>query len=105
VGYASITGSPARHAFLYSGGTMFDLNALVTVGLGSVSLYEATGINNNGQIVANGSGLTGCQTYRLDPIARPDTDVPTLSRTALAATALLLLAGGWLGLRGVSKGS
>lgn len=41
-------------AFLYSGGTMFDLNNLVnTTTLGDY-LYIANGINDSGQIIANG---------------------------------------------------
>ena len=53
VGFA-VTASGAHQAFLYSGGTMTDLSSLVTPPL-SVSLTEAEGINDSGQIVAVGS--------------------------------------------------
>ena len=97
VGRAMTTGS-GEHAFLYSDGTMFDLNTLVTEGLGGATLHEASGINDSGQIVANGCNPSTCQAYRLDPIAGPAaiTPVPMLSRTALGAMALLLLASGLL---------
>ena len=51
---------------MYSGGMMYDLNALV-VGLGGATLLEATAINDKGQIVANSC----CQAYRLDPVIGP----------------------------------
>jgi probable HAF family extracellular repeat protein len=35
-------------AFLYSGGTMYDLNLLVVSGLAGATLVDAQGINNNG---------------------------------------------------------
>jgi probable HAF family extracellular repeat protein len=53
VGWAN-TATGAQDAFLLSGSTMTDLNSLVTLSQG-VSLIEATGINDLGQIVANGS--------------------------------------------------
>ena len=49
-----ISNSPGtQRAFLYSNGTMTDLNTLLPPGSGWV-LYEATGINNAGQICGNG---------------------------------------------------
>jgi len=42
------------HAFLWSGGSMKDLNDLIPAGSGWV-LTEATGINDSGQIVGNGT--------------------------------------------------
>jgi probable HAF family extracellular repeat protein len=56
-----------QHAFLYSDGTMYDLNLLVA-GLAGTLLTNATAINDTGQIVANGcSQSLICQTFRLDP--------------------------------------
>jgi probable HAF family extracellular repeat protein len=107
VGYAG-TASGSLHAFLYFEDRMYDLNSLVVSGLGAAVLTEARAINANGQIIANACpNNASCTAYLLDPVAEPAaaTDVPTLSRWVLAATALLLLAGGWLGLRGASKGS
>jgi probable HAF family extracellular repeat protein len=52
VGFAS--GPSASHAFLYSGGIVTDLNSLVTMPAG-VSLTQAEGINDTGQIAAVGS--------------------------------------------------
>jgi probable HAF family extracellular repeat protein len=69
-GRSLIVGNRADHAFLYSGGTMYDLNSLVVAGLGNTILDNATGINDSGQIIANtcGGPFPGCQAYRLDPI-------------------------------------
>ena len=53
VGWANTAGG-AQHAFLFSSGTMVDLNTLVSLASGGY-LLEATGINDIGQIVANGS--------------------------------------------------
>ncbi len=68
VGGAATTGNAAWHAFLYSGGMMLDLNTLVIGDLGGAYLQEARGINENGQIVANGSDGVS---YRLEPVADP----------------------------------
>jgi probable HAF family extracellular repeat protein len=96
VGYATDVSYNPR-AFLYSEGIMYDLNTLVVSGLAGDTLYEARGINNSGQIVATGCVRPpfSCQAYRLDPIAAPPA-VPTLSTWALGATAMLLLACGFL---------
>ena len=48
------TASGLHHAFLYNGGTMTDLNNLVTLPSG-VFLTYASGINDHGQIAADGS--------------------------------------------------
>jgi probable HAF family extracellular repeat protein len=53
VGWAS-TASGDQHAFVWSGGQMVDLNAIASLGPGS-ALVEATGINDYGQVVANGN--------------------------------------------------
>ena len=63
-----------QRAFLYSDGTMYDLNLLVT-GLAGTPLTNATAINDSGQIVANGcSESLICQAFRLDPV--PPGQVP-----------------------------
>ena len=47
-------GNTARHAFLYSGSTMNDLNDLIAPGSGWI-LADANGINDAGQIVGTGT--------------------------------------------------
>jgi len=78
VGASNLTGNAASHAFLYSGGVMTDLNTMI-VGPSSVGwqLEEATGINNEGQIV--GYGLYSprpyayyTQAFLLTPTAVPE---------------------------------
>ena len=64
-------------AFLFTGGTLYDLNQLVVSGLGTASLVEARAINDNGQIVAQGCGaLPLCQAFRLDPVGPPVIHTP-----------------------------
>jgi probable HAF family extracellular repeat protein len=53
-----VVGESDSRAFIYSGGSLRDLNKLIPAGSGVV-LNEATGINDAGQIVANGSNSTG----------------------------------------------
>ena len=56
VGY-SLTANNAQHAFVYSNSTMKDLNSLIEPGAPLaqyVTLTEATAINDNGWIVADG---------------------------------------------------
>jgi len=96
VGWSLTTGNSAQRAFLYSGGMMYDLNMLVVSGLAGATLTIAKGINNNGQIVAN-SCVPGppypevCTAFRLDLAFEAATaNIPTLSKGALVATALLL---------------
>jgi probable HAF family extracellular repeat protein len=67
VGESYLADNLTRHAFLYGGGTMTDLNSLVSPGLG-ITLYQATGINDRGQIVANGAGGA----YLLTPLLSID---------------------------------
>jgi probable HAF family extracellular repeat protein len=95
---ASSEASGRVRAFLYSEGKMINLNALVLSGLNGATLEDARGINDSGQIVALGCVMTDCQAYRLDPVAGPLAlpPIPTLSREALGAMALLVLASGLL---------
>ena len=51
-------GTADNHAFIYTGGKLRDLNNLIPSGSGWV-LTEATGINDTGQIVCNGSNASG----------------------------------------------
>ena len=66
VGYSYTLGG-AAHAFLYDNGTMTDLNSLVSLTGGTV-LYQALGINDSGQIIADGSNG---QAYLLTPVPEP----------------------------------
>ena len=68
VGSSGAADSGFNHAFLYSNGQMMDLNDLIDPSLG-ITLTEATGINDHGQIVANG----GLDAYLLTPIPEPST--------------------------------
>ncbi|HEY2685981.1 MAG TPA: hypothetical protein VGI93_20900 [Steroidobacteraceae bacterium] len=56
VGSSTLPGDTVNHAFLYASGTMMDLNALVKSSplAPYVTLNSASGINDNGWIVANG---------------------------------------------------
>jgi len=68
VGAAGITATE-RHAFLYTKGTMYDLNNMVgTLGtyLGA-TLVAGAGINSQGQIVANGTVGADAWGFRLTP--------------------------------------
>jgi probable HAF family extracellular repeat protein len=65
-----------EHAFLYDGSSMLDLNNLIAATdplYDEVLFYSATGINDSGQIVANGCYMSGplngqCHAFRLDPV-------------------------------------
>jgi probable HAF family extracellular repeat protein len=81
VGLASLPGFGFSHAFLYADGQLLDLNTLVEGGLGDFTLTEAVGINELGQIAANGCNEFGfCAPVLLSPVPEP-------------AQLLLLLAG------------
>jgi probable HAF family extracellular repeat protein len=64
VGSATTTANES-HAFLYSGGVMYDLNKLIPAGSGWI-LQEATAINDAGQIVGNGRYNGASRAFRLD---------------------------------------
>ena len=99
-GFAYTTGDASTHAFLETGGTMLDLNTLLSHTdplTGLITLTDATGINDSGQIVANGCYNDGskCHAFLLTT-ASPNvsTDVPepaslTLLATGLASSAAL----------------
>jgi probable HAF family extracellular repeat protein len=67
VGVSQIADGDAN-AFIDTNGLMSDLNSLVSLS-GGVYLEEATGINDLGQIVADGSNN---QAYLLTPVAVSD---------------------------------
>jgi len=67
----SVAADGQNHAFLYTAGTIYDLNHLVT-GIAGTLLSIAMGINDSGQIVANGCSVSLiCQAFRLDPAPAP----------------------------------
>ena len=65
VGFADISGLTDSRAFIYTGGTMHDLNSLVVSGLGGMTLTIADDINDVGQIV--GTGCLGDYVSGLPP--------------------------------------
>ena len=75
VGSSDIAGDTAKHAFLYSDGSMTDLNSLLDPQSGWI-ISEATGINDSGQIAANGCNTsTGdCHGFLLSisPVPEPE---------------------------------
>lgn len=92
VGLASLPGFGFSHAFLYADGSLLDLN-LLAEGLGDFTLTEAVGINQQGQIVANGCNDFGfCAPVLLTPVPEPAqlalllAGLPLLSRRLLRAT-------------------
>ena len=64
VGVAATTNNAADHAFLISHGThtMTDLNTLIPAGSG-ITLVNATGISDDGQIAAYGSTTPGGEAH------------------------------------------
>ncbi len=89
------------HAFLYTGGTMYDLNNLVTSGLGAgVSLTDADGINDNGWIIANASDS---MSYLLEPNAPPPAAPEPRSLALLALGSVLLVGIRWRTVRSGAK--
>jgi probable HAF family extracellular repeat protein len=79
VGWSRISGDLVNHAFVYSDGVMYDLNALVSLG---AELNSAEGINDSGQIIANGSNG---HAYLLTPV------VPEPSSFVLLGAGLAVL--------------
>lgn len=87
VGRSYDADSTSMRGFLYTGGAMLDLNALVDPALGW-TILEADGINNKGQIAAYGykEGV-GFQALRLDPVS----NVPEPASSAMLLVGLGLL--------------
>jgi probable HAF family extracellular repeat protein len=88
-GISQTTGTNSYVAFLYTGGTMYDLLSLVQPGSGITNLSVAGGsnINNVGQIAAHGFIGAELHALLLTPTPEP------------ASAALLLVGGALLGLR------
>ena len=86
-GSSDMPGDALEHAFLYTDGIMYDLNALVSSGLpAGAFLTAATGINDNGWIVANGSD-------RIAYLLQPEAAVPEPASVLLVATGIGVVAG------------
>jgi probable HAF family extracellular repeat protein len=75
----SQTASGAQHAFLYSNGTMQDLNLLIPP-LSGITLISGVGIDSAGDIVAYGTNSSGqTNEYFLTPLAVPAPEPSTLA--------------------------
>jgi probable HAF family extracellular repeat protein/autotransporter-associated beta strand protein len=72
VGYSYLADEVTTDAFLYSSGTLSDLNSLVLANSGW-RLTSAQGINDSGQIIANGVNTTtgAKEAFLLNPVATP----------------------------------
>jgi probable HAF family extracellular repeat protein len=67
----TVVGPAGEHAFLYSGGVMRDLNALVPSNSGW-TLQEASAISNTGLIVGDGLNPNGqADAFLLTPVPEP----------------------------------
>jgi probable HAF family extracellular repeat protein len=75
VGFSDSSPTSGPLAFLYSGSTMMDLNTRLVNGAGWV-LNIATGINDNGLIIGNGTYNGYQRAFLLIPVSRP-WDIPT----------------------------
>lgn len=73
---AQIVGWSGGRAFLWENGTMINLNELLSSRSGWVVLYEATGINNIGQIVGTGIIDSGeCHAFLMTPVIYTEIDM------------------------------
>jgi len=89
VGWSQIA-SGAHHAFLYTNGTMQDLNLLIPP-LSGITLTSAVGIDAAGEIVAFGADASGrTNEYFLTPV---ESAVPEPSTLAVTAVMILAFAG------------
>ena len=71
VGWSN-TASGTQHGFLYTGGQMLDLNSLLDASdAAAYTLSSATGINDSGQIVANGTVIATGEivAFLLNPVS------------------------------------
>jgi probable HAF family extracellular repeat protein len=66
--------SIVSHAFIYSQGSMLDLNNLLDSSGANWSLASASGINDNGWIVGDGGGPGGGTAFLLIPVLLGDLD-------------------------------
>lgn len=83
VGMSDIKGDETQHAFLYSGGRMYDLTSLLPPGSGITNLsinIQGSSINDLGQIAASGVWHGSDHALRLDPVSRSISEkLPPLS--------------------------
>ena len=78
VGWSQIAGG-AQHAFIYSNGTMQDLNLLIP-SLSGITLTSAVGIDSAGEIVAFGTDASGqSNEYLLTPLESTVPEPSTLA--------------------------
>jgi probable HAF family extracellular repeat protein len=85
----SQTASGAQHAFLYSNGTMQDLNLLIP-NSANINLIDAVGIDGSGRIVAYGTDSSGqMDEFLLTP---QGSEVPAPEPSTLAVFGLMLAA-------------
>ncbi len=76
--------STVEHSFLYSNGSMLDLNNLITPGSG-ITLSIAYGINDAGDIYGMASQKSGRYAFELTPAAVPEpAGIAALSLVGLA---------------------
>jgi probable HAF family extracellular repeat protein len=89
VGWSQIA-SGAQHAFLYSNGTLQDLNLLIPP-LAGITLTSAVGIDAAGDIVAYGTNASGqSHEYLLTPAESPVPEPSSLAGMTLAIAALAI---------------
>lgn len=107
VGYSTLADGSTQDAFLYMGGTMYDLNSLIDPSYGTVDpsqpvsgvqLSGAIAINNRGDILA-----TGTVYDPNGPFGDSSTGVFLLSVAVPEPATLAVLAVGVLGLAGVRR--
>jgi probable HAF family extracellular repeat protein len=88
VGWSQIA-SGAQHAFLYTNGTMQDLNLLIPP-VSGITLTSAVGIDSSGRIVAYGTNASGqTEEFLLTPLEAP---VPEPSALAVFGLVIFALA-------------
>ena len=71
-----------QHGFLYSGGTLYDLNNLLNATGSGWTIDDANAINDNGWIVADGSNSAGGGPVLLIPVPEPSSIILALLGTA-----------------------